>query len=103
MLTIRGTPRRFCDGITRRDALKAGSLGLLGGFFGLPALPEAQAFSGGRGKAKSVIFLFLHGGAATQDMYDLKPDAPAEVRGEFLPIATSAAGIRICEHLPRTA
>ena len=49
------------------------------------------------------MFLFLHGGAPTQDMFDMKPDAPVEVRGEFSPIATSAPGIRICEHLPRMA
>ena len=104
MLTVLGNRRRFCDGITRRDALKAGSLGLLGSFFGLPSLPEAQARSplvSRSGAAKSVLLIFLHGGAATQDMFDLKPDAPVEVRGEFKPIATNVAGIRICEHLPR--
>src|SRR5579871_2728457 len=54
-------------------------------------------------KAKNVIFVFLLGGAATQDMYDLKPEAPAEVRGEFRPITTSVPGIEVCEHLPRLA
>jgi uncharacterized protein DUF1501 len=106
MLTVLGSPRRFCDGITRRDALKAGSLGLLGSFFGLPGLPEAHAVpttARRTGPAKSVILIFLHGGAATQDMLDLKPDAPVEVRGEFAPIATNVPGIRICEHLPRMA
>ena len=53
------------------------------------------------GKAKSVILLYLLGGAATQDMIDLKPNAPREVRGEFKPIATSVPGIQVCEHLPR--
>ena len=53
------------------------------------------------GPARSVILIFLHGGAATQDMFDLKPDAPVEIRGEFAPIATNVPGIRICEHLPR--
>jgi hypothetical protein len=101
MLRVLGNPRRFCDGITRRDALTAGSLGLLGGFFGLPA--PAEALPRKRARAKHVILLFLHGGAATQDMWDLKPAAPVEVRGEFRPIATSAPGIHICEHLPRTA
>ncbi len=104
MLTVLGSPRRFCDGVTRRDALKAGSLSLLGSFFGLPALSEAQASQRSRlGNAKNVILLFLHGGAATQDMFDLKPDAPVGVRGEFKPIATNVPGIRICEHLPRMA
>jgi hypothetical protein len=102
MLTILGNPRRFCDGVTRRDALKAGTLGMLGSFFGLPSLVEARPAER-PGRARSVILLFLHGGAPTQDMYDLKPDAPVEVRGEFRPIATSAAGVQICEHLPRTA
>jgi hypothetical protein len=102
MLTVLGNPRRFCDGITRRDALKAGSLGLLGSFFGLSvAAAEPQLRRAGR--ARSVILLFLHGGAATQDMFDLKPSAPVEVRGEFRPIATSAPGVSICEHLPRSA
>jgi len=55
------------------------------------------------GRAKSVIFLFLHGGAPTQDMFDMKPKAPREVRGEFSPIATNVPGIEICEHLPRMA
>jgi hypothetical protein len=106
MLTVLGNPRRFCNGLTRREALQAGSLGLLGGMFGLPALPQAVATPSANrssGPAKSVILLFLHGGAATQDMWDLKPNAPIEVRGEFNPIATSAPGIQICEHLPRTA
>lgn len=106
MLTLLGNPRRFCDGLTRRDLLKAGGLGLLGSFFNLPSLSAAgqeRASRGRHGRARSVIFLFLHGGAATQDMWDLKPDAPAEIRGEFRPIATSAPGIHICEHLPRSA
>src|SRR5262249_40858063 len=55
------------------------------------------------GKAKSVIVLYLLGGAPSQDMYDLKPNAPVEVRGEFRPIATTVPGIQICEHLPPTA
>jgi hypothetical protein len=100
MLTILGNPRRFCDGITRRDALRAGTLGLVGSFFGLPA-PAAPPVCPGR--ARSVILLFLHGGAATQDIFDLKPGAPDLVRGEFRPIATSAPGVHICEHLPGTA
>ncbi len=106
MLTVLGRPRRFCDGVTRRELLQAGGLGLLGGFFGLPGPTDggqAPARPGKRGRANSVIFLFLHGGAATQDMFDLKPAAPVEVRGEFKPIATSAPGIQVCEHLPRTA
>lgn len=54
-------------------------------------------------KAKNVIFIFLLGGAATQDMFDLKPNAPSEVRGEFKPIPTTVPGIEVCEHLPKFA
>jgi hypothetical protein len=105
MITMLGSPRRFCDGMTRREALTAGALSFLGGGFTLENLLRAEE---GRptkrpGKAKSVILLFLGGGAATQDMWDLKPDAPVGIRGEFKPIATSVPGIRICEHLPKTA
>ena len=103
MLTMLGSPRRTCDGLTRRETLKAGSLGLLGGF-GLPQLlqaQESQPRTRRPGRAKSVIFLYLLGGAATQDMIDLKPNASAEVRGEFNPIATNVTGIRIGEHLPK--
>src|SRR5258708_7880181 len=103
MLTMLGSPRRTCDGWTRREALQAGSLAMLGGF-GLPhllAAQEAQRPGRPRGRAKSVICLFLLGGAATQDMIDLKPNAPPEIRGEFSPIATNVTGVRISEHLPK--
>lgn len=106
MLTVLGSPRRVCDGLTRRETLKAGALSLLGSGLTLPNLlaAEGRKPSGARpGKAKSVVLLYLLGGAATQDMWDLKPDAPAEVRGEFKPIDTSAPGVRICEHLPQSA
>jgi hypothetical protein len=103
MITMLGSPRRCCDGITRRETLAAGALTLLGGGFTLPALLRAEQASPRPGKAKNVILLYLLGGAATQDMWDLKPNAPAEVRGEFKPLATSAPGIQICEHLPKMA
>ena len=103
MLTMLGSHRRFCDGITRRETLKVGALSALGGF-GLPQMLEAKenglSFPA---KAKSVIVLYLLGGAPTQDMYDLKPNAPLEVRGEFKPIPTNAPGVEICELLPKTA
>ena len=92
--------------MTRRESLSAGALTLLGGGFTLPNLLAAEARKPATlrpGKAKNVILLYLLGGAATQDMWDLKPDAPTEVRGEFKPIDTSAPGVRICEHLPRTS
>ena len=88
MLRLLGSQRRCCDGLTRRETLAAGALTLLGGGFNLPSLLAAEArkpASERPGKAKNVILLYLLGGAATQDMWDLKPDAPAEVRGEFKP------------------
>src|SRR5262249_52330952 len=103
MLRMLGTPRRCCDGLTRRETLAAGALTLLGGGFTLPQLLRAEQTVQQTGKAKSVILLYLLGGAATQDMWDMKPTAPAEVRGEFKPIATNVSGIQICEHLPRMA
>ncbi len=106
MLTMLGSRRRCCDVLTRRETLKVGALSLLGGFFNLPsllALEQARKKTARPGKAKSVILLYLLGGAATQDMWDLKPDAPSGVRSEFKPIPTRATGIQICEHLPRMA
>jgi hypothetical protein len=90
--------------LTRRDclrhqaALAAGS-GLLSTF----ASPLRAEPSSRPGQAKSVIFLYLHGGAPSQDMFDMKPKAPAQIRGEFHPIATNVPGIEICEHLPGMA
>jgi Protein of unknown function (DUF1501) len=106
MITLLGSPRRCCDGVTRRETLKAGALSLLGGAFNLPsllALEQNRDAHTRPGKAKSVILLYLLGGAATQDMWDLKPNAPSGVRSEFRPAATSAPGVQICEHLPRMA
>jgi hypothetical protein len=106
MITMLGSPRRCCDGLTRRETLKAGALSVLGGCFNLPSLlaaEERRQVAPGGGRAKNVMLLFLLGGAATQDMIDLKPDAPADVRGEFKPIATNVPGIQICEHLPQMA
>jgi len=103
MFTMLGSPRRCCDGITRRETLKAGALSTLGGF-GLPQFLEAAENGFVRpGQAKSVILLYLLGGAATQDMLDIKPHAPQESRSPFKPIATQAPGIEVCEHLPRMA
>src|SRR5437016_3989522 len=106
MLTLLGSKRRLCDGLTRRETLKAGALSLLGGALNLPSLLRAEEHRGARartGKAKSVILLYLLGGAPTQDMFDLKPHAPDRIRGEFKPIASNVSGIQICELLPRTA
>lgn len=92
---------------TRRELLRAGALGLFG--LSVPdllrgraaATPEPRPASFGR--AKSCIVLFMWGGPAHQDTWDLKPDAPAEIRGEFRPISTNVPGIQICEHFPRLA
>jgi uncharacterized protein (DUF1501 family) len=100
------TPRTFCDGIVRRDFLRLGTAGLFGTAFTLPGLLAAQARAREQGKAVrdvSLIYLFLHGGLSTIDTLDLKPEAPAEFRGEFKPIATNVPGIQVCEHLPRLA
>src|SRR5262245_22123854 len=106
MLTMLGSPRRNCDGRTRRETLKVGALSLLGGFFNLPSLLALEQRGGQQtrpGKAKSVLLLYLQGGPATQDMFDLKPNAPSGIRTEFKPICTTAPGITVCEHLPRMA
>src|SRR5205823_13800295 len=106
MITVLGSPRLSCDGLTRRETLTAGALTLLGGFFNLPSLLALERAGGPRarrGKAKSVLLLYLQGGPATQDMFDLKPDAPDGIRSDFKSIATSAPGITVCEHLPRLA
>ena len=101
MLTIYGQPSRFCDGVSRRNFLKIGALGL--GGLALPQLLQAEARAGIRRSHKAVIMIFLPGGPSHQDIFDLKMDAPREVRGEFKPISTSVPGIQICEHLPRLA
>ncbi|MGE3806326.1 MAG: DUF1501 domain-containing protein [Gemmataceae bacterium] len=102
MLTIVGKPReRFCDGLHRRDFLRIGSLGL--GGLTLPGLLRAEAASGKRDSHKAVIMIFMTGGPPHQDLYDLKTEAPKEIRGPFQPIATRVPGIQICEHLPKLA
>src|SRR5678815_2243644 len=101
MLTIYGSNQRFCDGVSRRNFLKIGALGL--GGLALPQLLAAESASGIRRSHKAVIMVFLPGGPSHQDMFDLKMDAPSEIRGEFKPIATNVPGIQICEHLPLLA
>jgi hypothetical protein len=102
MLSILGQPRTVCDGITRRQLLQAGGAGLLG--LSLPNVLRAQAASPHRpGRARSVIFMFLFGGPSQLETFDMKPDAPDEIRGPFRPIASRTAGLCICEHLPRLA
>lgn len=89
-------------GVSRRRILQAGGAGLFG--LDLPMLLAAEAAgAAGRPRAKSVIFLFLFGGPSQLETFDLKPDAPAEIRGPFRPIPSRTPGLLICEHLPRTA
>lgn len=100
MFTLFGPGSRYCDGVTRRSFLKVGGLAM--GGIALPDLLRAEAASG-RSSHKAVIMVFMSGGPPHQDMFDLKPDAPAEIRGEFQPISTNVPGVQICELLPRTA
>lgn len=101
MLTLTGTPFRCCDGIPRRSFLQIGSLGI--GGLSLPQLLRAEANAGTSASAKSVIMVYLSGGLAHQDTFDLKLDAPKEIRGEFNGIETSLPGYQVGELLPLTA
>jgi uncharacterized protein (DUF1501 family) len=98
--------RSFCDGIARRDFLRLGTAGVFGLGLTLPDILAHQARAAERSRSPrdvSLIFLFLHGGLSTIDTFDLKPDAPAEFRGDFKPIATNLPGVHIGEHLPKLA
>ena len=86
---------------SRREFLRVGTAGLLG--LSLPDALRAEATRPGRATADAAILLWLGGGPATIDMWDLKPDADEGIRGEFKPIDTKAPGVRICEHLPKVA
>lgn len=89
---------------SRRQLLQAGGLGLLGLSLGqVSALRAATESTPPGRRPKSVIYIFLTGGLAQHESFDMKPEAPAEVRGEFEPIATSTPGLFVCEHLPRLA
>jgi len=99
LLHVLGHKRSACDGVTRRELLRAGSLALLGG----ASLPQASFGTPSAGRAKAVILIDLFGGPSHIDTFDLKPDAPSEIRGEFKPIATSLPGVQICEYLPLLA
>jgi hypothetical protein len=101
MLTIPGKQTRFCDGLHRRSFLQIGGLAL--GGMSLPDILRAESTSGSQSPHKAIIMILLPGGPPHLDMYDLKPEAPAEIRGEFKPIATNVPGIEISEVLPRMA
>ena len=101
MINIPGSKYRLCDGIDRRDFLRIGALGM--GGLTLPGLLRAEAAAGIKGSHKAIIMIYMPGAPSHQDMYDLKMDAPAEIRGEFKPIQTNVPGIQISEHMPRLA
>ncbi|MCE9532804.1 MAG: DUF1501 domain-containing protein [Planctomycetes bacterium] len=100
MLSINGTRRTLCDGMSRRELLRLGSVGALGlsDLFASSAPATAQF-----GKAKSCILIFLYGSPSQHETFDPKPDAPVEVRGEIGSIPSSVPGMRICERLPRVS
>jgi hypothetical protein len=112
MLSVLGRGVRLCDGIGRREVLRVGGLAFTGlawsdllrarAAASAPARPRTGS-SGTFGKAKSCILVFNYGGPSHLDIFDLKPDAPREIRGDFNPIATRVPGIAITEHLPRLA
>jgi hypothetical protein len=103
MLTIWGPKERFCDGLDRRSFLKIGAFGA--GLSLVDMLRQrGTASAGGTARSqKSAIMIYLPGGPSHMDMYDLKPDAPAEFRGEFRPVATNVPGVEICELMPLQA
>jgi Protein of unknown function (DUF1501) len=103
MLSFLGRRHVFCDGLHRRNFLKVGAFGAgltLADMLRLKAVAGATSPST---RIKSAIMVYLPGGPSHLDMYDLKPDAPAEFRGEFKPIATNVPGVQISEHFPRQA
>ncbi len=101
MLRLTGEPVRMCDGVSRRSFLQIGGLAM--GGLSLPQILQAQQQTGAVSQHKAVIMIFLAGGPPHQDMLDLKPDAPVEIRGEFQPIDTNVTGIQISELMPRVA
>src|SRR4051794_37169448 len=111
MLSLRGRNISLCDGLTRREALRVGGLGFTGLMWsdwlraraaaaGQPQTARRRA-TGSFGKARACIIVYSYGAPSHLDILALKPDAPAEIRGEFRPAATSVPGIAITEHLPR--
>src|SRR5580704_10266145 len=113
MLRILGNPKRLCDGITRRELLQVGGASVLG--LSLPRLLEAQSGSPGAktavrgdlaasfGRAKHCILLYLYGAPSQLETFDMKPNAPVEIRGTMKPIPSVLPGMDVCEHLPHIA
>src|SRR6266446_5227720 len=106
MLNFLGAKQRFCDGLNRRNFLTIGAFGAglaLSDMLRLKALATPGSGAARPTTTKSAIMIYLPGGPSHMDMYDLKPDAPAEYRGEFRPINTNVTGVKICEHFPLQA
>src|ERR1022692_3307657 len=103
MLNFLGSKLQFCDGLNRRNFLQIGAFGA-GLALSDMLRVKAQATAAARPTSnKAAIMIYLGGGPSHMDMYDLKPDAPMEFRGEFRPINTNVTGVQICEHMPRQA
>lgn len=96
-----GQLSRYCDGVSRRSFLQVGAAGF-GGLM-LPELLRAESLAGRSSSQKAIINVHLSGGPSHQDIFDLKPDAAREFRGEFNPIKTNVGGMEICEHMPELA
>ncbi len=109
MLTLLGKSSRYCDGVSRRSFLTVGGLTFGAGGFGLSNILKAESSGGSGAKSttglghKAVINVFLAGGPPHQDMWEIKSDAPTEIRGEFRAIPTNASGVEICEVFPKLA
>src|SRR5262245_34757921 len=111
MLSISGPRGRLCDGWTRREMLRVGGATMLG--LSLPAFLRREAAAAtnnlikaqgpGAGSAKHVILIYLQGGPSHIDIFDPKPDAPDNIRGQFKPLPTKLPGITIGEHMPKLA
>src|SRR5688572_29645441 len=105
MLRFLGSNQSFCDGVSRRNFLQIGAFGTGLTLADLLRARDAQAATAAAKKQasrsnKAAILIYLPGGPSHMDMYDLKPEAPAEFRGEFKPIDTNVAGVQISEHFP---
>jgi hypothetical protein len=103
MLQIPGPKSRYCDGVTRRNFLKIGAFSFGAASLSLADVYRAEASAGSSSSHKAVINIFLGGGPSHLDMWEIKTEAPREIRGEFSPIATNVTGIQISEVFPRIA
>ncbi|MCA9247291.1 MAG: DUF1501 domain-containing protein, partial [Planctomycetales bacterium] len=101
MLRLTGDRQSFCDGVSRRSFLQLGAMGI--GGLTLPSLLRAEAGAATGATQKSVINIYLGGGPSHMDMFDLKPNAPVEYRGEFVPTSTNVPGMEICQLMPKLA